>query len=370
MDARPQETLERDDRAPLSPLWMVSREPALNELIVYLDRQRRALDGKGSQGVTLRFSRRRLADVRAGFADTLLRGERQLHKLCELFAESLLESQFKLSSTVFGRNPATGERFVLVRDLSREELYARTDLDLGNAQLERLRLAGGHGWHQPELVANFVDYEALAANAAGVHRVVSRIKAEEEIWNKVADEIFGLDSLVERDKQLRHLSSYVKDVFGVKIVVADVAHARRVQALLERLEWTPLQLRRHGIAEPAACDDVDRSAPSRLHIVEVKDYLDGDEIKASGWQAIKSVVRWSGVPFEIQVQTLRNHYLERSLIAAESHEEFKARREALRNDVARRVPLFGYYRDLLHWLFCSPEAQPPSHPQVLLDLRP
>ena len=34
--------------------------------------------------------------------------------------------------------------------------------------------------------------------------MVSRIKAEEQIWNKVVDTIFDLDRLVQLDKQLRH----------------------------------------------------------------------------------------------------------------------------------------------------------------------
>ena len=57
--------------------------------------------------------------------------------------------------------------------------------------------------------------------------MISRIKAEEEIWNKVCDEIFRIDELLERDKKLRALSRYVKDVFGVKVVVR---HPRRTQA--------------------------------------------------------------------------------------------------------------------------------------------
>jgi hypothetical protein len=341
---------------------MVTREPELNELVRYLSRQRERIERASGEEVTLSFSRRRLEEVRHRFGKTLLRGEDKLHRLCELLAHSLLESQFKLSSTVFGRNPATDERFVLVRDLSREELYERSDLDLGNAQLERLRLAGNGSWHRPQLVANFVEYEALAANSAGVHRLVSRVKAEEEIWNKVADEVFGLDVLVQRDKQLRHLSSFVKDVFGVKIVVADAAHATRLQELLEQLEWNRATLSGHGLEGDTLAE--------RLRFLEVKDYLGDAAAKASGWQAIKSVVRWCDVPFEIQIQPLRNHYLERSLIAAESHAEFKARREALRDDVAQRVPLFGFYRDLLQWLFCSPEEPPPQHPAVVLELRP
>ena len=54
-------------------------------------------------------------------------------------------------------------------------------------------------------------------NEWGIHKFISRIKAEEQIWNKVVDSIFGFDQLVNADKQLRHLGGFVKDVFGVKV---------------------------------------------------------------------------------------------------------------------------------------------------------
>ena len=38
----------------------------------------------------------------------------------------------------------------------------------------------------------------MQVNEWGVFKCISRIKAEEEIWNKVVDEIFEIDNLVKR----------------------------------------------------------------------------------------------------------------------------------------------------------------------------
>lgn len=46
-------------------------------------------------------------------------------------------------------------------------------------------------------------------------------------------------------------------------------------------------------------------------------------------------------------QVLRNYHRERERITKESHSEFKARREQLREIIATSKPLFRFYRDLL-----------------------
>ncbi|MEM9406448.1 MAG: hypothetical protein AAGA81_10465 [Acidobacteriota bacterium] len=79
-------------------------------------------------------------------------------------------------------------------------------------------------------------------------------------------------------------------------------------------------------------------------------------------------MRWSDQLFEIQIQPLRNYHQELERFTQESHEEFKAQREAVRNTLARQVPLFGYYRDLLRWLFEDPTAAPPRFQGVKVEL--
>jgi hypothetical protein len=69
---------------------------------------------------------------------------------------------------------------------------------------------------------------------------------------------------------------------------------------------------------------------------------------------------------EIQVQPMTNYHRERERLTRESHAGFKARREAVRNTIADSQPLFGFYRDLLRWLFLTPTLPPPRFPSVVI----
>ncbi len=331
-----------------SPLWMVSQAPTLNALVVQLQQARTALE-QGTTGGRLEFSRRQLAQARAEFSEMICRGERELHVLAGLLADRFLGPHL-LRSVVIGEVEKTRERFTLIGDVSRTELTRSTDLDLGTRLLARLAVADERGWRRIGLVSNVVEYEPEAPNAHSVYRILTRIKAEQEIWNKVTDEIFDLDAIVLRDKQLRHLGRYVKDVFGIKVVVGTLEDAYRLQTELTSLDFGP-------------------DAPSaRLEVLEVKDYLERPSRKQSGWSALKSVVSWGGRTFEIQVQPLSNFLHERERLTRESHQGFKSTRERVRDEVAAKLPLFGFYRALLRWLLLDPSAEPPVHEGIELSL--
>ncbi len=336
-----------------SPLGMVTDAPRLHELVGLLHRFRHAYEQHDDPG-PLVFSRRHIAEARQAFVDFIRHGEERLHQLCSLLAEVLL-GEHEMQSVVIGEVTGTGERFRLAIDLTPEQLYASTDLDLGRRQLERLRFVQGERLAEATLVSNVVEYTALQPNRYGVYRLLSRVKAEEEIWNKVTDEIFNLDGLVLRDKELRHLSRFVKDVFGIKVVVGDPDEVYKVQKALALLELSPEALRRF---------DLPAGTTTRLEFVEVKDYLSREHRKRTGWKAMKSVVRWTDKTFEIQIQPLGNFLHERERLTRESHAGFKARREELREQVARQFPLFGYYLTLLRWLFSGAAGDPPALPGV------
>lgn len=345
-----------------SPLWLITQEPALTELMRYLDAKRADIAADPSGPHQLEFARANLEAVRDAFDRMIRRGEQRLHQLCELLCASFFNDGQMLHSVVVGEVGLSHERFTLVQTLSREDLYSHTDLDLGTRQLQRLRYLEDGEWRTASLVANFVEYQPLSANRSRIHKVISRIKAEEQIWNKVVDALFGLQRLVHLDKQLSHLSAYVKDVFAIKFVVNDAGAARRVHDTLMTLTWSAQQLQAHGIA---VTDD-----HARLEHVETKDYLArGDGQKKSGWGALKSVVRWGGTMIEIQVQSMPNYHREREWLTRESHSGFKARREELRNTVSAAVPLFGFYCTLLRWLFLRPSEPPPGFPSVTIVLR-
>lgn len=353
---------ETNYRNPNSPLWMATQEPLLNELVTQLHQLRVRLMTDPDAFHRVCFSKAELDKVRHDFAKMILRGEKGLHQLSHLICNSFVTS-YQLRSVIFGEVDKTKGRFVLTLDITPDELYSTLDIDLGTRQLNQLRFNVGtpeqENWSGASLVANTIDYLPTEPNDYKIHRIISRIKAEEEIWNKVVDEIFDLDSIVVRDKKLRQFSRFVKDIFGVKIVVGEDEDVHRVQHALSELRWSNEAL--------TAVSALPGPSTRSLEFVEVKDYL-GRQRKQSGWEAVKSVVRWGDKTFEIQVQPLRNFLRERELLTRESHTSFKAKRERVREQVAQQIPLFHFYRDLLRWLFLSPNTPPPQYHQIQLQL--
>jgi len=347
------------DQAAHSPLWMVTGEPLLNQFVLDLQRLQQELSHAPIAHYDLHFSRARIEAVRAAFSRMIRHGEQALHQLSQLLCASFLTA-YQAQSVVIGAVDSTQERFTLIQTLAPADVYSTTDIDLGNRQLNKLQFFDGANWSRAALVANAVDYQPTEPNPLGIHRISTRIKAEEQIWNKVVDELFDLDRIVRNDKQLRHLSRYVKDIFGVKIVVGTADDVYQVQKALEALTWPDATLGRFHVVPSAAT--------RRLEWVEVKDYLAHDDRKQSGWEAVKSVVRWSDRLIEIQIQPLRNFLHERELLTRESHVSFKDNRERVRRQVAEGIPLFRFYQDLLRWLFLDPAARSPSYPSVTVSL--
>jgi hypothetical protein len=231
--------------------------------------------------------------------------------------------------------------------VTRDALLASTDIDLGRQTLRNFRYLTDGVWRDMMLSANFVEYIPRSRPTSGVNRVTSRVKAEEEIWNKVADEIFGIDKLVRRDKHLRRLSKFIKDVFGIKIVCQDDKSCMRIHRRLTSLRSSDCDVSLLKVFEEKP------SVAPLLEFLETKDYLTCPpaQRKKTGWKALKSVVRWRDQIFEVQVQPLENYYLELDHMAGPSHQSFKMVRDRLRDEVAKSVPLYGFYRDLLRMLF-------------------
>lgn len=119
---------------------------------------------------------------------------------------------------------------------------------------------------------------------------------------QVVDEIFDIDNLVKREKELRHLSRFVKDVFGLKLVVGDEEQARRVQKHLQEMVFSDESLMAHGV--PVL------DSTRKVSVIEVKDYLTetSSQTKTSGWRALKSVVMWWDTPIEIQLQVSIHYF--------------------------------------------------------------
>ncbi len=338
------------DPAVRSPLWMVTGEPLLNEFVVDLQQIQQELAHTPIADSNLRFSRARIEAVRAAFSRMIRHGEEALHQLSQLLAGSFLTA-YQMQSVVIGAVDSTQERFTLSQTIAPAELFSTTDIDLGNRQLGKLQFFDGANWSRATLIANTVDYQPTESNPLGIHHISTRIKAEEQIWNKVVDELFGLDRIVRNDKQLRHLSHYVKDIFGIKIVVGTADDVYQVHEALEALTWPDAMLRQFYV--------VPGVANRRLEWVEVKDYIADDERKQSGWEAVKSVVRWSDRLIEIQIQPLRNFLHERELLTNESHRELQGQPRSSAGAGRRAPPRCSAST----WISCAGCSSTPPRPR-------
>ena len=146
-----------------TPLWMITQEPDLNNLVQYLQDLRVEILSAPKDSHLIRFSRAKIEKARSAFSRMVRRGEMRLHRLCELTADEILGGNYTRQSVVVGQRPTRDQqRFQLVQPLSAEELYASTDLDLGSRQLERFMWQTTSRWQRAALVANFVEYQARA----------------------------------------------------------------------------------------------------------------------------------------------------------------------------------------------------------------
>ena len=330
-----------------STLWMATQEPQLNNFLCYLTQKKdEFLQFTGEEQI-LQFSTSQLEAVRKEFSLMILRGEEKLHRLCSLLSGRLLDDDYFLKSVVIGKFRGQ-EPFTLSQPIDEEEIYSRTDLDLGNRLLDKLKFQSGAVWQKADLVANFVEYQSASLGEFKLHKMISRIKAEEEIWAKTVDEIFNLDQIISRDKELRKLSFYIKDIFGVKLVVSENDDVSKLLEYLKDLEL----------------------GEQPLQVLEVKNHLGLNHQKKSGWRAVKAVIKWWDKVFEIQVQPLEVYLREQEYLTGESHAGFKARREELRQEVASKIPLFGFYLKLLKWLFMFPEESPPKMERITIEMIP
>jgi hypothetical protein len=337
------------------------RNPVLHRFISYLADKKAEQEKNPELHIKIELSQEFIVEVREAYRQSILDGERLLHVLGHLLAGKLFGRDFELHSNVIGVLPGNeGRPFHIRERITRKTLFSVMDLDLGNQLLNNFRYRQADEWAPLKLSANYVEYLPIKRTANGVNRLTSRVKAEQELWTKVADEIFGLDHLVSRDKHLRQYSKYVKDIFGIKIVCVDESTCANVHDKLQGITAADLDWKKLGLPKnDDAISGEEDASRALLEFLETKDYLTCPpaQMKKTGWKALKSVVNWRERLFEIQVQPLSNYYLEIDHMAEQSHSSFKLVRDSLRDEVARRIPLYGFYRDLLKMLFMEGDGE-------------
>lgn len=343
---------ERD--SPLAMLILDSRtNRLLGSLARHLDALRQAA-ANDEDAPVLRISRDDIESCRQTWERGVLAGEHRLYDFATVVAQALTGSKNiqLVARVVMGQKEeeeAPGStRIVIEEHITRENLKKVTDYSLSQRIARRYRYRASHD--QPFGVlyprASFLELWPLdPQEEAPATRVLTRVKTNDQIWNKVCDALFGIDALVARDKILNSGSKYIKDVFGVKVLTPRRADSYRVDEILSVITWTQRQLLEVGLhPEPAL---------QRLEMLERKDYLSlpPEQKKRTGWEAIKNVYRWGGQVFEVQIQTEANYFLEALHLTDTSHRTFEMKRRQMRRELERVVPHYAEYRRLLKLLF-------------------
>jgi len=348
-----------DERRRGSPLTLLTRNPRLASFIEGLRRFKEELAGARAAGRSppdpLRLSFDEVVAAREAFDEAVRRGETRLYGLAWLLSIPLLGTdRIDLRYHLFCR-PArqmAGRRMLIVEPIDAAEIGRESDLSLASRIAARYRYdpdGKGHQWL--DALAGLVEFQPLESTQWSLAlKLTTRVKAEEEIFRKLTDEIFEIDRLMARDKQLSPFSKYVKDTFGMKIIAHDKSTCYRIEERLGRMRLDPTLLSRHGLELP----DFDPSHENTrwLVLMESKDYIGCAPHlkKKTGWEAIKNVYAWAGEVIEIQIQTEANYELELNHLSGTSHVTFSEKRRELRRRLAEEIPLYGDFQALLRWL--------------------
>lgn len=346
-----------DRSTEFSPLAMLVRDTRTNRLLQQLAAHVQAMaaaDEAGWAPPVLTLERTELDYCRDQWELGVLRGEHRLYDLATLIAWRITGTrQVELVARVLvgqreEEESVQSPRIVIEERISREELKRVTDYSLAQriSRHYRYRQRYDEPFSKLYARASFLELRPLhfADDAIGI-RVMTRVKANEQVWNKVCDALFDIDSVIERDKILNSRSKYVKDVFGIKILTTRNSDSYRVDAALRAAHFGQRELLEVGVAPEPTLE--------RLDLIEHKDYLalPPDQKKKTGWEAIKNVYRWGGQVFEVQIQTEANYFKEVMDLTNASHRTFEMHRRRMRWDLEERIPHYRDMRRLLKHLF-------------------
>jgi len=338
-----------------SPIAMLVKDERTNRLLHSLQQQLEAL--RASDGLSppvLVLEKKDIDYCRDTWDHGVLRGEHRLYDLAALVCRRLTGTSNiqHVARVVVGpkeeEEAPGGARIVIEEHITHENLKRFTDYSLATRITRRYRYRASH--EQPFNVlyprASFLELWPLdVREESPATRVLTRVKTNDQIWNKVCDALFAIDSLLARDKLLNPHSKYVKDVFGIKVLTPRKSDSYRVEKILDGLTWSFDELATIGLPAEVGLQ--------KLDVVERKDYLTVplEQKKRTGWEAIKNVYRWGGHLFEVQVQTEANYFLEALHLTDTSHRTFEMHRRQMRRDLEQQVPHYAEFRRLLKMLF-------------------
>jgi hypothetical protein len=295
------------------------------------------------------FSAEEVSEVRQVAHSTYVEGQRTMTKLGQMLAARIMSSGYECRSMVTGESGADTEEFRISQEVPLALLLENLgSLDFAQQQLSGLvvQAAGSSDWTQTAMIDHSVEFEAQTANDMGVAKVLVHARPSSQLWRFISDSVFDIDyaEMGAVDDDDNHDSMY-----EIKILVESQVQAELLHRDMRTLNFKDSEL-------------------SELH-VPISEASRTAKLISQINSKRKSKVVWQGVGMSIQVQTLDEHYIETELSSMTA----RAREQALREDVCqeleRRVSLFKFSRDLLHWLFASTSMRhPPTSDRIAVKL--
>jgi ppGpp synthetase/RelA/SpoT-type nucleotidyltranferase len=266
--------------------------------------------------------------IQRSFQKGLSLGEFKLYELTrQLLAQLAPERPVLITLVTWARCPKVGHEEIEVMevDLSKtpEKLTTVNDTLLGDSYRPLCKECG----NKMNTVASFVRHHPVMEpnKTAYVDFIQTRIKTTSNICYKIADLVFDIDFMFQRDKIYNEFSQIVTDIYGIKIVTAQNDFIPKVVETFRTLPQTS--------------------------VVNEKNYL-GENRKKSGYEAFKMILKRERQLFEAQIQTKAMWETEKTSHAA-SHKTYKERQMADRNKLGKEY--VELYRALSQ-LFSSPEG--------------
>ncbi len=246
--------------------------------------------------------------IRRNFHHGIVMGEQRLHKLAQaLLCAVAKSSKAKCSLIVLGRCPNESQSDVLMEafDLGfkTDELYSSSDSYLAKAHAPtcpRCRI-------KANTIASYVQYVPDPFPEFGLLELRARIKTTSNTAYKIADMVFDIDGMFQRDKIYNEFSQIVTDIYGVKVLVKE---DYQIQYVLKMLKKIP-----------------------EVVFVEEKDYT-GIKKKKSGYEAYKVVIKKDQQLFEVQIQSKAMADFEKISWTA-NHQTYKERQMAERKKLGK-----------------------------------
>jgi hypothetical protein len=234
--------------------------------------------------------------IRRSFSKGLALGKRRLRELTDMFLKEFAADRLiRVTLIVWGRCPVKGHDGLVTREL---------DLT-GDGEL-KLKTSDAHlsAQHKPvcplcgeitPVIASFLRHEPEPDPGGLLVHLFTRIKTTSNLCYKIADLVFDIDFMFQRDKIYNEFSQMVSDVYGIKTVVARDDQIPAILHFVRRL--------------PGAT------------VVGEKDYT-GTKRKKSGFEAHKLVIRKDRQLFEIQIQSREMYDIEQTSHTA-NHRTYK-----------------------------------------------